>query len=96
MTAIATLSLPTGSTHLVTGADLSADGTQVAVRTYSGVRLWTRDPTQPIWSVFASSPCLGPVPNENKGEAIAFHPNGRGYVTVNESVRPLLRNYTAP
>jgi hypothetical protein len=96
MTLVASLPLPSGATEIVTGADLSPDGTQVAVRTYANVRLWTRDPAQPIWSVFATPACLGPVPSENKGEAIAFHANGRGYVTVNEQTRAILRNYTAP
>jgi hypothetical protein len=96
MSLVATLPLPGGATEIVTGADISPDGTQVAVRTYANVRLWARDPAQPIWSVFSAPACTGPVPSESKGEAIAFHANGRGYVTVNEQARAVLRNFTAP
>jgi hypothetical protein len=93
---VATLQLPSGSTNLVTGADLSADGTQVAVRTYAGVLLWNRDPAATIWAPLAAAPCTGPLPNESQGEAIAFHANGRGYVTVSEGTNQALHNYTAP
>jgi hypothetical protein len=96
MTQVGSLTLPTGSTNLVTGADLSADGTQVAVRTYAQVLLWNRDPAGSIQAAFAGSRCTGPLPSESQGEAIAFHPNGRGYVTVSEGSNQLLHNYTAP
>lgn len=96
MSLAGTLSLPTGSTHLVTGADLSADGTQLAVRTYARVLLWNRDPAGTLWAPFATTPCTGPLPSESQGEAIAFHPNGRGYVTVSEGSNQQLHNYTAP
>jgi hypothetical protein len=96
LTNVAILNLPAGSRDLATGADVSADGTQVAVRTYAAVLLWNRSVDAPIWSVFASSPCTGPLPSEIQGEAIAFHSNGRGYVTVSEGQRPTLHNYAAP
>jgi hypothetical protein len=96
MTAVAILSLPAGDTNLATGADVSADGTEVAVRTYAGVLLWHRDPAQPVWSAFASPPCNGPLPNEVQGEAISFRPDGRGYVTISEGTRPVLHHYDAP
>ena len=93
---VGSLTLPSGSTQLVTGADVSADGTQVAVRTYAGVRLWNRATGTSIWSPFASAPCNGPVPAESKGEAIAFRADGRAYVTVGEGTGQVLHTYTAP
>ncbi len=96
MTQVAILSLPTGSTNLVTGADLSADGSQLAVRTYAAVLLWSRAAGAPIWAPLASSPCSGPLPAEVQGEAIAFRPDGRGYVTVSEGVNQVLHGYAVP
>jgi hypothetical protein len=96
MTAAAILSLPAGDTNLATAADVSADGTEVAVRTYAHVLVWHRDPAQPVASAFAALPCTGPVPNEVQGEAIAFRPDGRGYVTMSEGTRPTLHHYDAP
>ena len=49
-----------------------------------------------LWSPFATTACSGPVPNEQQGEAIAFHANGRGYITLSEGTNPTLHNYTAP
>lgn len=58
--------------------------------------LWNRDPAGSIWAPFAAAPCTGPLPSESQGEAIAFHPDGRGYVTVSEGSNQVLHNYTAP
>ena len=85
-----------GTTNRVTGADLSADGTQLAVRSYTSVLLWTRNATAPVWDAFASAPCVGPVPQEVKGEAVAFDADGRGYVTVNEGVNSMLHGFRLP
>jgi hypothetical protein len=96
LTLVGSLSLPTGSTNLVTGADVSADGTQVAVRTYAAVLLWNRSAGSSLWAPLATAPCAGPVPAESKGEAIAFRADGRAYVTVSEGTSQVLHTYTAP
>ncbi|WP_373195472.1 PE domain-containing protein [Mycobacterium marinum] len=93
---VGTLALPSGSGYLVTGADVSPDGTQLAVRTYSHVYLWNRDPSQDIWMALAQPAVAGPTPNESQGEAIAFHPDGNGYVTVSEGTNQNLHNFDAP
>lgn len=84
------LALPAGSLNVVTGADLSADGTQLAVRTYTQVLLWNRPLGASLWAPFARPPCAGPTPMELQGEAVAFLANGRGYVTVSEGANPVL------
>lgn len=96
LTLAGTLALPAGSTNLVTGADVSPDGTQVAVRTYAAVLLWNRTAGASLSAVLAGTPCTGPVPAESKGEAIAFRPDGRGYVTVGEGSGAVLHTFTAP
>jgi hypothetical protein len=93
MALVATLSLSSGLTELVTGADLSADGRQIAVRTYGGVRLWSRAPGATVADALASSACSGPLPFEIQGEAIAFDPDGRGYVTVAEGAGASLHGF---
>jgi hypothetical protein len=96
LTQVATLALPSGSTNLVTGADVSADGTQLAVRTYGAVLLWNRTTSSSLWSAFTAASCRGPLPAEVQGEAIAFRSDGRGYVTLSEGTNPVLHTYSAP
>ncbi|MEK0872022.1 PE family protein, partial [Mycobacterium ulcerans] len=93
---VGTLALPSGSSYLVTGADVSPDGTQLAVRTYGHVYLWNRDPSQDIWMALAQPAVAGPTPDESQGEAIAFHPDGNSYVTVSEGTNQNLHNFDAP
>jgi hypothetical protein len=93
---VGTLPLPSGAFSVVTAADLSADGTQLAVRTYLQVLLWKRATGSAIWAPFATAPCTGPLPIELQGEAIAFFPDGRGYATLSEGTSPVLHTYRAP
>ncbi|ETW22544.1 PE family protein [Mycobacterium gastri] len=94
---VATLDLSQTNSKLVTSADFSPDGSELAVRTYRDVLLWNRDPNSTAWSPFSQQPAMGPaVPNESQGEAIAFHPDGAGYVTVSEGTNQTLHNFDAP
>ncbi|ODR03125.1 hypothetical protein BHQ20_01675 [Mycobacterium intermedium] len=90
---VGTLDLSTASATLVTSADFSADGSQVAVRTYGDVFLWNRTPDSDPWSVFSQQPVVAPAVSETLGEAIAFHPDGRGYVTVSEGTNQTLHEF---
>jgi hypothetical protein len=81
----------------VTAADVSRDGTEVAVRTYDHVLLYDRDPSEDIAQVLEDQkPVMGPVPDEQQGEAIGFFPDGRGYVTTSEGTDQFLHEYNAP
>ena len=94
---VGTLPLSSGGGNLVTGADVSPDGTEVAVRTYDHVLLWNRDPSQDLATVLAEQkPVMGPVPDEQQGEAIAFDDDGLGYVTTSEGTNQYLHEYRAP
>lgn len=94
---VATLDTSHTNSKLVTSADFSPDGSELAVRTYRDVLLWNRDPNSSAWSPFSQQPVMGPaVPNESQGEAIAFHPDGDGYVTVSEGTIQTLHNFDAP
>jgi hypothetical protein len=69
---------------LVTGADISADGTLVALRTYGDVRLWDRDPQESIADTLTTSPTCSRTVEEHQGEAVAVVDEGHALVTVSE------------
>jgi len=60
---------------VVTGAATSADGTAIALRTYTDAYLFpVRDGD--VVGALAAKPVRVPLPNEAQGEAIAFQPDG--------------------
>ncbi|HEY5153540.1 MAG TPA: hypothetical protein VIJ47_02330 [Acidimicrobiales bacterium] len=90
---VATVQLPVAT--LVTGADISADGTVVALRSYDGVRFYRRPAGAPLWQAFASEPCTVEIPGEKQGEAVGFAPDGRSIMTISEGTRPVLHRTAA-
>jgi hypothetical protein len=81
---------------LVTGGDISPDGTVVALRSYAAVALYRRPVGTTVMDALAGKPCAGPVPLERQGEALGFAVDGGSYVTVSEGVRPVLHRTTPP
>ncbi len=77
----------------VTGADLSPDGSVLAVRTYGSVRLFQRGDGADLADVLAGEPCTGPVPVEVQGEAVALTPDADAYYTLPEGARPVLSRW---
>src|SRR4029453_779412 len=73
---------------LVTGGDVSVDGSGVALRTYTRVRLFQRGDAQTVSDALAGTPCEAPAPTEVQGEAPAFDPDGSGYVRISEGANP--------
>ncbi len=69
--------------RLVTGADVTGDGSLVALRTFSGVFIHPRPVGAPLEAAFAADPCRAPTTDAAKGEAIAFV-GLDGYVTISE------------
>lgn len=80
----------------VTGADLTPDGSILAVRTYGSVRLFERPDGAALADVLAGEPCTGPVPVEAQGEAVALAPDGSAYFTLPEGERPVLSRWAPP
>ena len=86
----------------VTGGDVSADGSTVALRTYLGVVLYPRVAGK-LWDAFAQPSCAGAAPplvglprrSERQGEAIGFVPSGKAYLTVGEGAHPPLHRFGA-
>lgn len=93
LTQVATLDLSGANEELVTSADFSPDGSQLAVRTYDDVLLWNRAPGSTSWSPFNQHWVEGLETSESQGEAVAFHPDGRGYVTVSEGTNQTLHEF---
>ena len=76
----------------VTAADISADGSQIAMRSASLALRWTRRAGQSIEEALASTPHVIPVLDEfeTNGESLAFAPDGSGYYTTGQGPDPLL------
>ncbi|MCB1258685.1 MAG: hypothetical protein KDB26_16350, partial [Microthrixaceae bacterium] len=82
------IDLPPAS--LVTAADLSPDGSAIAVRAYGSEFLFDRDVNESIIDALSGEPCTGPMIAEVQGEAIAFAADGRSYMTIPEGADPTL------
>ncbi|MEZ4407888.1 MAG: hypothetical protein R3A52_15650 [Polyangiales bacterium] len=84
LTRVATLALPNEGSPLVTAADLHPCEARLLVRTYT--RLWEFTPPAgaPFEAMFTAVPRRLPVFSEIQGESVAWHADGRGYVTVSE------------
>jgi hypothetical protein len=88
--------VPALAGEMVTGGDVSPDGSLVALRTYFGVQVWDRGAGQTVADALAGEPCDAPAPFEVQGEALAFTPDGRGYVTIAEGASPRVNRFHLP
>jgi hypothetical protein len=72
----------------VSGAAISHDGSQIALRNEYTAQIWLRCPGETVSNALTRAGQTIPVMNLNaepNGEAIAFLPNGRGYLTTTDS-----------
>lgn len=90
---VASVDLPVAT--LVTAADVTSDGTLVALRSYGAVHLFERPAGEPLWAAFESIPCAGPRLDEAQGESLGFAPDGGSYLTTSEGERTPIHR-TAP
>lgn len=67
-----------------TGGDLTADGRKLAIRDLRAIHLWTRAPGEAWSDVLLRAPVDLPVEKEDQGEAFAWLPDGKAYVTSSE------------
>jgi hypothetical protein len=82
--------------RLITGGDVSPDGSVVGLRTYTEVLLWDRGPGQTVPEALAGQPCTAPSAAEPQGESLALAADGRGYLTVSEGANPPLHAFRLP
>jgi len=78
----------TGST-LVTGGAVGADGTVVALRTYTDAYLWSA-PDGDVVVALGRDPVRVPLPGEPQGEAVALAPDG-ALLSASEGGTPVRR-----
>jgi hypothetical protein len=79
----------------VTGGDVSADGTTIALRTYDSAYVWRRRKGETVSAALRRRPCRARADllAEGQGEALALTRDGRGFITVPEGARPAIRRY---
>ena len=69
--------------YLVTGGDISPDGTRVALRTYTDVYEWTV-PGDDVGAAFDGEPTVTPLPPTEQGEGLAYADDGRSVLVSTE------------
>jgi hypothetical protein len=76
----------------VTAADISADGSQIAMRSTTMALYWTRRAGQTIAEALGTAPHTIPVLDtfEFDGNSLAFAADGSGYYTTGQGFNPLL------
>ena len=79
---------------IITGADVSPDGSIVLVRTYRRVLAFARPKGAPLADAFTVDPCPAPQVNEPQGEAVGFAANGRAYYTISEGEHAAINRFT--
>jgi hypothetical protein len=80
----------------ITAGDISADGSEVLVKSYQKVYFWKRQSNEPIWKTLQRKPTELPYTMEKQGEAIGFTTNGKGYYTTSEGKNAPIRYYSLP
>lgn len=81
-----------------TAADVSADGTTVALRGYFGFAVWKRRGNEPLTTTVKRKPCASPTGlDDGQGESIALSRSGATAWTIAEGAqRPVLRYQGRP
>ena len=72
----------------ITGGAMSADGTVLALRTYTDAYVYAV-PNNDVPAALATSPVRIPLPGEAQGEAIAFEPDGTLVSASEKSGQPI-------
>ncbi|MFD1257657.1 hypothetical protein ACFQ3S_12685 [Mucilaginibacter terrae] len=80
----------------IVSGDISKDGTQVVLKSYSRVYYWRRNGAEPIWQTLQRKPQQPAYEQERLGEAIGFAPNGKSYYTVSEGNKQPIYHYGVP
>jgi hypothetical protein len=80
----------------ITAGDISKDGQQVLLKSYTKVYYWKRKNNEPVWKTMLTSPIELPYIQEKQGEAIGFTPDGKGYYTTSEGVYSPIYYYHIP
>lgn len=77
----------------ITTGDISRDGRQILLKSYSKIYYWKRKDKEPVWKAMLRKPVELPYKQEWQGEAVAFSVDGKGYYTVGEGFHQPLFYY---
>jgi len=80
----------------ITAGDISKDGQQILIKSYTKVYYWKRVNNEPVWKTLLKKPQTLPYIQEKQGEAIGFTPDGKGYYTTSEGVYSPIYYYKIP
>lgn len=80
----------------ITAGDISKDGQQILIKSYTKVYYWKRNNNEPIWKTLLNKPQILKYTQEKQGEAIGFTPDGKGYYTTSEGVYSPIYFYNTP
>lgn len=80
----------------ITAGDISAEGSQILLKSYATVYYWKREAGEPIWKAMQRKPEELPYEQEHQGEAIGFTHDGKAYLTTSEGVYAPIYKYTLP
>ncbi len=80
----------------ITAGDISKDGKQVLLKSYTKVYYWKRTGNEPVWKTMQRTPRVLLYTGEKQGEAIGFTPNSEGYYTTSEGVYSPIYYYPVP
>jgi hypothetical protein len=82
-----------------TGGDIASDGSAIVVRRTTGFNpaatLWRRPPGTNLWEAFSTTGCDLVLTSERQGEAVAFVPGSRSFITLSEGSNQPLWHYQA-
>ena len=68
----------------IVGGDISPDGGQLLLKTYTMIYYWRLDPAKPLTDILREPPLHLPYEREPQGEAIAWDFETGGYYTISE------------
>lgn len=69
---------------LVTGGDISPDGTEILLKTYTNIFYWKREAGESIVQTLSRESFTLPYQIEIQGEAVCWNTNSGGYFTLSE------------
>ena len=76
----------------VVGGDISANGKEVLLKTYSAIYCWEKKEDENIGDLLQTQPVRLPYFREPQGEAIGWKVDGSGFYTVSEEPRGIEAN----
>ncbi|MCZ4224801.1 hypothetical protein [Pedobacter rhodius] len=85
-----------GLAKYVVSGDISRDGRQIILKTYTNVYYWLRNGKEPISQTLRRIPTKLPYILEPQGEAIGFSPDGKAYYCISEGKNAVIYRYNIP